>query len=265
MTPFRSFEVRLSGIHDAQALRPEDIDVDEMIAILQNGRDLLYPDGKKKEKVSVRVTEGSVIVSFLAAAGRVIEVQALMEEVEHTRDLGLLAQKQRDAIAFFQEVAIKHEFFIALGAEGKPKAEKLHISQDTAPYWKQPIPTWVDAELYLNGKITNIGGKSNPNIHLDTDDYDLRTVIISATEQQLASDDKNRLYKTQQVRVSIKQNIETGQYDPRSSRLIEFIDPEDIEESDEDYLDRLIREATESWSDIADTDSWLKEIRGYDE
>jgi len=264
MTPFRFFEVILSGVHDAQALRSEDIDVDEMIAIMQKGRDLLYPDGKKNEKVSVRVTEGSVVVSFLAPAGRVIEVQALMEEVEHTRDLRLLAPKQRDAIAFFQEVAIKHEFLIALGAEGKPKTQKLHISQDSGPFWKQPISTWIDAELYLNGKITNIGGKSNPNIHLDTHDYDLQTVIIYASEQQLASDDKNRLYKTQQVRVSIKQNIETGQYDPRSSRLIEFIDLEDMEESDEEYLDRLIQEATESWSEVKDSDSWLKEIRGYE-
>lgn len=263
MKPLRSFEVRLSGTRDAQALRPEAIDVDEMIAIMQNGRDLLYPDGKKKEKVSVEVKTGSVVVSFLAAAGRVIEVQALMEEVELSRDLGLLAPKQREAITFFQEVASKNDFAIDLGAA--EKTQKLHISQDSAPHWKQPIPTWVDAELFLTGKITNVGGKANPNIHLDTSDYQLRTVIISATEQQLASDDRNRLYKRQQLRVRIKQDVESGQYDPRSAQLIAFVDPENTQESDEDYLDRLIREATQSWSEVADSESWLKEIRGYEE
>lgn len=263
MSSLRSFEVRLSGTRDAKDLHPEAIDVDEMIAIMQNGRDLLYPDGKKKEKVSVQVREGSVVVSFLAAAGRVIEVQALMEEVDRNRDLGLLAPKQREAITFFQEVASKNDFSIDLGAA--EKTEKLHIDQDSARHWKQPIPTWVDAELFLTGKITNIGGKANPNIHLDTNDYQLRTVIISATEAQLASDDKNRLYKTQQLRVSIKQDLETGQYDPRSARLITSIDPEETQESDEEYLDRLIREATQSWSGVDDSESWLKEIRGYEE
>jgi hypothetical protein len=265
MKPLRSFEVRLSGTRDAKVLHPEAIDVDEMIAIMQHGRDLLYPDGKKKEKVSVQVTEGSVVVSFLAAAGRVIEVQALMEEVEQSRDLGLLAPKQREAITYFQEVASKNEFTIDLGATGKPDTEKLHITRNSAPLWKQPIPTWVDAELFLSGKITNIGGKFKPNIHLDTDDYDLRTVIIAATEQQLAADTKNRLYKLQQVRIRIQQDVETGAYDPRSARLINFIDPEDTQESDEEYLDRLIREATPSWSRIVDSDNWLKEIRGYED
>ena len=45
---------------------------------------------------------------------------------------------------------------------------------------------------------------------------------------------------------------------------IGFIDRQGISESADDYLDRLIEEATPHWEAAGDLDKWLKEVRGYE-
>jgi|GEM_PF-2711274 len=75
----------------------------------------------------------------------------------------------------------------------------------------------VTAELYITGRITYIEEKPDPRIYLDTDDFNLGAVLISASPDQLAEAKKNRPYKQQQVHVPIKQNAETGAYDTKTS------------------------------------------------
>lgn len=263
MTTSRDFEIVIRGTREGQPLAPSNFDVDEWIETLQHSRDLLYPDGKKRPRISVKVEEGSVRLILTALAGVVIQTQALLAEVNKTHELALLEPKQRDALRYFQKYALENHATLQLGESAKLD-EGLTIESFTA--WKEPEkPIWVDAELYITGKITSIGGKTNPNIHIDTQDHGLGGLIVSASEAVLGEDDKNRLYKEQQVRIRLKQNAETGEFDPKSAELIEFIDHEDSGESFDEYLDRLIRQAAPSWADVADPDAWLREIRGYEE
>jgi hypothetical protein len=90
-------------------------------------------------------------------------------------------------------------------------------------------------------------------------------MIISASEAQLTEDDKNRLYKPVSLRISIKEHAQTGKFDVRSARLLDFIETKTIKAQEvSSYVDQLIARAKTSRESIADKEAWLGEIRGHE-
>lgn len=70
------------------------------------------------------------------------------------------------------------------------------------------------------------------------------------------------LYKKYGVRAVGKQNIETGEIDKSSLKLVELIDF--TPKYDDEYLNSLILKAKAHWKNI-DADEWLTKYRGgYD-
>ena len=67
---------------------------------------------------------------------------------------------------------------------------------------------WVTIEKYLTGKVVNAGGKQDPNVHLVLADTG-ETIKIDATEQQLAAEKENQLYKDVTLRVQAEQHLRT--------------------------------------------------------
>lgn len=255
------FEVRISGAREGRPLTAAALDVDEWIGAMTNARDLLYPDSKHRARVNVRIEEGSVRLILTAAASIVIPLQAVLAEVNRTNRLDILHPKQVEAVRYFQKEAVEKKFAIQLG-ESNQLSSGLKIDGSTS--WEEKSePIWVNAELYVTGTVINIGGKVNSNIHLDT--KELGTLIVDAPREWLQEDPKNRLYKDQHLHISIRQNVETGEYDTKSARLIEFMDTEETQESPDDYLDRLIDEAAKDWAKVEDPEVWLREIRGYED
>ncbi|WP_157974435.1 hypothetical protein [Lewinella sp. IMCC34183] len=122
---------------------------------------------------------------------------------------------------------------------------------------------WTQAELYVRGFVTNVGGKQNPNIHLDVNDDRFGKLIVAATREQIAKDQTNRLYKPLTLRISILQDRGTGNYDPGSAKLIDYVETGQADDNVSGYLDQLIERAAASWKQVTDKDSWLRDIRGY--
>lgn len=166
MEALRTLQVRISGERNKQPLRPQDLDIDELIKALEYSRDLIAQDGKSRPHIHVEVEEGSVLLKLTTAAMLVISTQALLAEVQKTHDTTILAPKQATALAYFDALAHKEGFEISFGAETKEPA--LKITRETV-----------------------------------------------------------------------------------------------LEETEVNYLDRLIAEATPYWASIEDTSAWLKSIRGY--
>ena len=264
MADRKEFAVLIKGLRDGHSVMPEDIDVDELISVMENARNLLYPDGKERPTINVRVEEGSVRLIFSTAATLVITAHALLQEISTTGDLSILSQKQSAAIRAFQKMATDKELNITIG-DSTQLDKGVHLDKSTNDKWQTSEPTWVDAEIYISGMVTNIGGKTNPNIHVDTSDFDLGYVIVAAPEEKLARDNKNRLYKSQKLHIRIKQNSNTGELDYKTGELISFIDEDSRIESADEYLNRLIQEATPAWSEMKDPEAWLREIRGHGE
>lgn len=256
-----TFEIYIDGMREGKKISPESFDIDEWMDAYKHAKNLLFPEHSKKDRplISVQTQAGSIRIILTTGLAAVLQVQALLANIQQQKELGILPKKQAEAVRFFHKMAVEEGFQISMGQQ-ENISQGLHLDRNTE--FQPETPAWVEVEPIVWGKVVNIGGKANPNIHLETKDYG--TLIIAATEEILASEKQNRIYQQQQIKISIKQNAFTGEYDNKSAHLIEFIDY-DMEESVDSYLDRLVKQATPNLSNIQDPESWLNEIRGYED
>lgn len=255
----RTIDIKIEGLRDGEQLRPDLLDVDEVVSLLSYARDFLFPEkGKDRSRTSVSFKEGSAVLSFDVDPATALQTHAILADLNANHNLGLLKPKQVEAIEGIQKFVAEQDFVLRFGISEK-LTEGLRIDRKTE--WMMPEEVWFDEELYVFGEIVDVGGKTHPNVHIDTKDFG--TLTIAANKDILSEDDKNRLYKKQQLRIRIKRNLQTGEFKKGSAQLIEFVDFEAGESPDE-YLDRLISESKPYMDKIGDPDQWLKKIRGYD-
>lgn len=115
---------------------------------------------------------------------------------------------------------------------------------------------WVDVDLYLYGKVFDLGGKNRPNVHIELENGN--TIKIQTNSNLLSTDEENRLYKKQLVRIKAKRNIESHQL--REENLVSFVyyNPE----FDEKSFNEISEKATQAWSSVRNASKWVDEIRG---
>ncbi|MEZ4827855.1 MAG: hypothetical protein R3C61_16450 [Bacteroidia bacterium] len=260
MSRLSTFEIHIDGRYKGTPLTPDAFDIKDWEETLKYARTLLFPDSPNKTRPHISFTQetGSIRFIFTTTIASIIQAHSLLAEVQKSKDLGILPEKQAESIRYFHRLAQHRQFEIKLGEQNKLD-EGLLINQHTE--FTIDKPAWVETETIVWGKVMNMGGKTNPNIHLETDDFG--TIIIAATEEELAKQEQNRIYHQQQLQIRIRQNAFTGEYDTSNARLVAFIDY-DYTESSEAYLERLIREATPGWAEVIDPENWLRELRGYE-
>ena len=114
----------------------------------------------------------------------------------------------------------------------------------------------VDVELYLYGKIINIGGMK-PNLHLKLSDQDIKPVVIDTDEETLR--DQFLIYEDKGCRVTAKQNLKTKEYS--NYKLIEFVNY--IADYDEEKFQQDVKALEPTWDkELPDAITWQKWIRG---
>ncbi len=257
MEKIGKIEIKVTGKVGNKNLNPQNYDIRYLVDILKDVQYLLYPNSKDRPLISYNIKEGSVTHIFNTTTQGIISFSAILENVKESKSIDFLEHKTARAIENIQELALKKEYRFEFSTSIKREVE-LIIDASTHFFRSEDI--WVDAEFYFYGTLTNAGGKNKANIHLDTAEYG--SIIIDTGKDFLAEKEENILYKKLGVRAIGKQNIDTGEIDTSSLKLIEFIDYNP--KYDPEYLDSLIEKAKGSWKDI-DTDKWLHEIRGtYD-
>lgn len=80
-------------------------------------------------------------------------------------------------------------------------------------------------------------------------------LIVTASQQQLADEEKNRLYKPALLRVSAKENLKTGEL--RDLNLLNFETLQPV--WDETEFNEMVRKGTQVWADVPD--NWLEDLR----
>lgn len=255
----KTIDIKIEGLREGEQLKPDLLDVDEIVSLFSYARDFLFPDkGKHRPRISVSLKEGSAVLSLRVDSGTALQAHAILSELNANHNLDVLRPKQAEALEGIQKFVSEQDFVLHFGIAGKLH-EGLRIDRKTE--WTSPEEIWVDEELYISGEIVDIGGKTTPNVHIDTKDYGL--LKVAAEKIILSEDDKNRLYKPQHIRIRVKRNLQTGAYKKGSAELIEFIDFDEGESPDA-YLDRLIAASKPYMDKIKDTEQWLTKIRGYD-
>ncbi|MBL8028271.1 MAG: hypothetical protein JNL74_17745, partial [Fibrobacteres bacterium] len=83
--------------------------------------------------------------------------------------------------------------------------------------------------------------------------------IIETPRETLRQYETNPLYKPLGIRAVGKQNLSTGELDPKTLKFKEFITYSPI--FDSTYLDSLINAASNDWVGVENVDAWLHEMR----
>jgi hypothetical protein len=260
MEKFGFIEIKITGSKGNHDLSPENYDIREVIAMLENAESLLY-HGDKKERpiISYDIQKGSVKNIFRTSLQYIIGFNAIIGQINEVQNIDFLDISTAKAFENIQNIAVKKNYNFLINTS-MDNTNAVTINKDTNFVRMESI--WVDAEFYFYGKIINAGGKGKQNIHIQTDD--VGTVIVQTPVSFFENLEENIIHKkTYGVRAIGKQHSETGEIDTTGLKFVELVDFEP--KYDEQYLKKLRDKAKKSWLGNIDADSWLKEIRGgYD-
>lgn len=252
-------EIKIAGSKGNLQLNPDNYDIREIISILENAENLLFPSDKKdRPTISYKIEEGSVRHIIKTSVQYIIGFNAIIGQINEVKNIDFLDLGTARAFENIQSVASKKNYIFTI-TTSLEKSNEIKIDNSTRFYRTETV--WAEAEFYFYGKVTNAGGKDKANIHVLTEDYG--SIRIETPISFLEDYDENMLYKTLGVRAIGKQQSETGELDKSSLKFVELI--EYNPKYDEAYLSELRNKAKKSWLNKIDPDNWLKEIRGgYD-
>ncbi|MGX1023887.1 hypothetical protein [Psychroflexus sp. MBR-150] len=255
MQKIGNIEIRVVGKSGNKRLSPENYDIKHISAILNNVEDLLYPKNKKDRPIiTYDIQEGSVRHLFKTSIQTIIGFSAILSQIQANNSIDFLELKTARAIENIQNLSLQKNYEFQIKTSFNTDYE-LIINPSTKYFRTENI--WVEAEFYFYGTLKDAGGKSKANIHLDTEDYGY--LSIETGKKFLKKREDNLLYRDFGVRVSGKQNIDTGEIDTKSLSLLELIDYQP--KFDKDYLNSLIKNAKKSWRNI-NADELLLNLRG---
>lgn len=219
----------------------------EVTEFLQgSGRDV-PPD------VVVSLEEGSlalVATGLLAATGLWSDITLLSSQ----DSLGQIDPKRAAVIERWQAKARGNPHRVYALQDNAKRA--IATVNKTTDFHKSQHEAWVSVEKYLHGKVMNWGGKTNPNVHLDVGAG--KQLTIAATQQLLADEDKNRLYRSALLHVRGEENLRTGEL--RNLILLAF--EADHPAYDEEEFQQMVRKGTAAWADVPNATQWVESLRG---
>lgn len=255
MDKIGDIEIRVVGKTGNLELSPDNYDIRHIASILQHVEDLLFPTNKKdRPLITYDIQEGSVRHIFKTPIQYIIGFSAILGQIQDSNSIDFLDLRTARAIESIQELSLQKNYEFQFITSLKDNIELL-VSPKTKFYRTENI--WVDAELYFYGILTNAGGKNKANIHLDTKEHG--SLTINTGKEFLEGQQENLLYKKFGVRATGKQNIDTGELDTNSLKLIELVNYSP--KYDSEYLNALISKAKKSWKGV-NTDEWLSNLRG---
>ena len=251
-------EIVVKGQKGNLELTPNNYDIRDIIEVLQNAENLLFPNAKKERPtITYEIAEGSVKHIIKTALQAIIGFNAILAQIKaENYSIDFLESPTARAFEFFQRESRKNNYEYEIKTS-LSEENKIIINRDTKFIRSEEI--WADAEFYFYGIIVDAGGKSKANVHLDTKEHGL--LKIDASKELLTNYENNPLYKPYGVRVKGKQNLRTGEIEKNSLWLIDIIDYNPSFK--EDYINSLIQKAKKSWSEVTDADDWLQDVRGY--
>lgn len=203
-------------------------------------------------EVLVSIEEGSlalVATGLLAAT----TLWADLDRLKAPDSLNLIDPKRAAVVERWQTVARQHpnrKYRVA------DTAAKISVSVDASTDFRKVEEVWVRVEKYVHGKVIDWGGKTNPNVHLEMDDG---TVLkISSTQNLLAQEERNRLYRPALLHISADENLLTGAI--RNPVLLAFEAHQPA--YDEAEFQQMVQRGTTAWSGVPNASDWVEDLRG---
>jgi hypothetical protein len=240
-----------------QPLGPRNVDLPTLRGFLAEVEGLIRGDmtGASLADSRVEIEEGSLKVVAFITAMFFASVKEDMALLAASGDLDLIQPRRAKIIEAWQERARRNtNRKYMLGDALSPAQVVIHAS---SRFEHKSENAWVAVEKYLTGKVTEIGGKTSPNVHVTLAGSG-ETVVVDATERQLGAEKENYLYKDVTLRLDAEQHLRTRAL--RNLRLIEF-SPQ-ANEVDEQGLTQLWDKGRKAWADVRSAAGWVEELRG---
>ena len=248
-------EIHIVGSKGNNPLTPDNYDIKEIISLLSNIEPLLYPGMKSnRPDIAYRIEPGSVRNIFTVTKQAETAFAAIASMVASTQSIDALELPSARAIEQIQAMAIKNNYNFEFKT---PERENGILSITPSTHFFRSEALWADAELYFYGTLVDAGGKDKSNIHLETKNFG--TIVVSVERETLKNEERNLLYKDYGIQALGKQNVETGEIDRSSLKLLKIIDYEPS--FDEGYLNELINKVGDRFNGM-DVDEYISKIRG---
>jgi hypothetical protein len=247
----------LDDVVGGQPLTPATVDLPTLRGFLQEVETLIKGDvpGATLADSRVRIEDGSLKLAALVAQLLAANVQVDLATLDQTGDLDAIQPKRAEVLEQWQ-LRVRRSPTRVYSIATSKLAHSIRVT-NTTQFQHGSENAWVAVEKYLTGKVVNAGGKQDPNVHLVLAGTG-RTIKIDATEQQLASEKENQLYKDVTLRVQAEQHLRTKAL--RNLRLIQFAPQTD--EPDEQALAALWQKGREAWKDVTSAAGWVEALRG---
>lgn len=129
---------------------------------------------------------------------------------------------------------------------------QIHAGSDFA---RHDNALWVTVEKYLQGQVTDLGGKT-PNLHLLLADGS--SVKVATSQEQVLGEEQNLVYRSALLRVRAEQDIASRRL--RNVRLIEFVHPQS--HFDANAFNAMVEKGRKAWADVPNASAWVEEQRG---
>lgn len=200
--------------------------------------------------VPVSIESGSLVI----AAGGLLAASSLWVDViqlQNPAALGLIDPKRAAVIERWQAAARKnpHRSYRLTDKDGQ-RGVLVSAGSD---FRNQVEAIWVAVEKYVEGTVVDWGGTNKPNVHIRV--HGGKVLIIAASQQLLADEEHNRLYRPALLRVSAEESLKTGEL--RNLNLLAF--EADRPGWNEAAFNKLVEKGTQAWADVPD--NWLEELR----
>jgi hypothetical protein len=252
-----ALEFSLDDVIGGRPLTPETVDLPTLRGFLEDIEKLIKGDvpGASLSDSRVRIEKGSVKVIALVTQLLAADVRSDLSKLEQTGNLDAIQPKRAQIIEQWQMRARRSPSRVySVNAEAGQRSVRV---TNTSQFQHGGENAWVSVEKYLTGKVVDLGGKQDPNVHLVLVESG-QSVRVAATEQQLGAEKQNQLYKFVNLRVQGEQHLRTKEF--RNLRLIQFL-PQ-ATEVDEQALASLWEKGRKAWKDVKSAAGWVEALRG---
>ena len=234
-------EITIAGSSGNLEISPDNFDVREIISILENAGNLLFPNEKRERPpISYQIEQGSIRHIFKTSIQYIIGFNAVIGQVHQTKSIDFLDLPTSRAFENIQKIAAKKDYSFRICTS----VEHTNVVKiDRTTHFYRTDNSWADAEFYFYGKVTNSGGKDKATILINTDEWG--TLRIETPISFLEKYQDNLLYKVVGIRAIGKQHAKTGEIDKTSLKFLELVDYKQT--YNERYLKSLRDKAKNSW------------------
>jgi hypothetical protein len=253
-----SIDFVMNGKVDGVEITPRTIGLARFNAFNQQVEQFIGAEGLDTDSVRVETAEGSYILRSFLGAVALAELEPDLNLMRRQDVLGELPDKRAEVVKKWQSTAKASEG-LSYEIRTTPEAREprvIRIDHQT-DYRIGEIVPWVQAERYLLGTVTDMGGAGKANIHLRLDGSN-QLIRIASNQDFLKENHNDRLYHRVVVRVKGEQHFQTGKM--RNLRLIEFADYQP--KFDPVAFEKFTAEGRKAWADVPDAASWVREVRG---